>query len=408
MKNSYTIIKEEKNKYKFVKKSKNNEYKNKGDITRTSYGIYGGTDNSGGSIMEGICFPDVSDCGYFFSYNSERDGKNVIVRPSEVYKSEIALPPRVNENSIIMDTSKVKNFYRFLKYNSDKLREFTPEIDYSSAENMAQAFYGLEALEKLHTINSKKCKYFGETFRGCKKISTVDIDTSSGINFYEMFYDCDNLTNIELDMSKANQLEGMFTNCKNLKKVEFKNFCKDTNINPNYSYLFYGCSSLPTIDLKGIKSSIYSYLFNGCNSLKTIKNLDMSGKTLSYISGSIEYSKTFDKCYKLEDLDIHNIYCRLYLNDSPNLSNESLLQIAKELIVPYEIRDDVPAWEIALYLNDNDRIKDYLNNTYCKVIENDKKKVPIEVVESNENNAISLYDYITEVKKWKVKYKTSS
>lgn len=408
MKNSYTIIKEGKNKYKFVKKQKSNEYKSKGDITRTSYGIYGGTDNSGRSIMEGIYFPGVSDCSYFFSFNSERDGENVIFRPSEVYKSEISLPPRVNEDSIIMDTSKVKNFYRFLKYNSDKLREFTPKIDYSSAENMSQAFYGLEALEILHTINSKECKYFGETFRGCKKINTVDIDTSSGVNFVGMFYECDNLASIELDMSKANQMAGMFTRCKNLKKVEFKNFCKDTDINPNYGFLFYECSSLSAIDLKNIKSGDYSYLFNGCNSLKTVKNLDMGGQILSYMSGSVGYPSSFDKCYKLENLDIHNIYCRLYLNDSPDLSNESLLQIAKELITPYEIRDDIPAWEIALYLNDNDRIKDYLNNTYCRIKENDGKKVPIEIVDSNESNAISLYNYITEVKKWKVKYKASS
>lgn len=65
-------------------------------------------------------------------------------------------------------------------------------------------------------------------------------------------------------------------------------------------------------------------------------------------------------------------------------------------------------WEIALYLNDNDRIKSYLNNTYCRIIENDNKKVPIELVNSDENNAISLYDYITNVKKWKVKYEVSS
>lgn len=398
----YTIIKEEKNKYNFVEKVSDKEYNKKGEITRTSYGLCG--ENN----LRGIKFPNITSCSYFFSFDKNRDGQNVIVKPSAIQESRIALPPYVKENSIIMNTSKVEDFSYFLKNNSNKLREFTPKIDYSSAKNMTGAFYGLKSLEILHTINSKKCEYFGEAFRDCKKIQTVDVDTSSGINFYEMFYGCDNLINIELDMSNANELEYMFDGCKNLKKVEFKNFCKDTDIKPDYHGLFKYCSSLPEIDLKNVKSISYGDLFNGCVSLKTVKNLDMGGQVLSYTSASIAYPQTFGKCYNLEDLDVHNIYCRLYLNDSPNLSNESLLRVAKELITPYEIRDDVPSWEIALYLNDNDRIKNYLNNTYCKVLENDNKKVPIEIVNSDEDNAISLYDYITNVKKWKVKYEVSS
>lgn len=402
MKKCYTIIKKEKNKYDFIEKMSDKEYNKKGEITRTSYGLC--SENS----LHGIKFPNITSCAHFFSHDDKQDGENTIVKEETIKNSNMALPPYVRKGDIIMDTSKVGDFSYFLKGNSDKLVEFTPDIDYSSAENLIRAFMGLKSLEILHTINSKNCKYFREAFRDCKSIQTVDVDTSSGVNFDEMFECCDNLTSIELDMSKANQLERMFNSCKNLKKVEFKNFCKDTDFKPDYTGLFEGCSSLPDIDLKNVKSSSYSELFDGCTSLKTIKNLDMGGQILSYTSASIAYSQTFRKCYNLEDLDIHNIYCRLYLNDSPNLSNESLLQVAKELIIPYEIRDDVPSWEIALYLNDNDRIKNYLNNTYCKVIENDNKKVPIELVNSDESNAISLYDYITNVKKWKVKYEVSS
>lgn len=398
----YTIIKKEKNKYNFVEKVNDKEYNKKGEITKTSYGLCGGNN------LHGIKFPNITSCYHFFSHDDKQDGENTIVKEETIKNSNIALPPYVRKGDIIMDTSKVEDFSYFLKGNSDKLREFTPDIDYSSAEKLIRAFMGLESLEILHIINSKKCKYFREAFRDCKKIQTINVDTSSGINFDEMFCCCDNLTNIELDMSNANQLEYMFDGCKNLKKVEFKNFCKDTNIKPDYHGLFKYCSSLPEIDLKNVKSISYGDLFNGCVSLKTVKNLDMGGQVLSYTSASIAYPQTFRKCYNLEDLDVHNIYCRLYLNDSPNLSNESLLRVAKELITPYEIRDDVPSWEIALYLNDNDRIKNYLNNTYCKVLENDNKKVPIKIVNSDESNAISLYDYITNVKKWKVKYEPSS
>lgn len=398
----YTIIKKEKNNYDFIEKVNNKEYNKKGEITKISRSLC--SENS----LFSIKFPNITSCYHFFSYDKNQDGKDTIIEDETIKNSNIALPPYVRKDDIIMDTRGVKDFSYFLKNNSNKLREFTPDINYAFAENMLQAFMGLESLEILHTINSKKCKYFRETFRNCKKIQTVDVNTLSGISFIRMFYGCDNLTNIELDMNNANELQYMFKDCKNLKKVKFKNFCKDTGvIIPNYTGLFKGCSSLPDIDLRGVKSISYTDLFNECISLKIIKNLDLGGQILSYTSGIVEYSQTFRKCYNLENLDVHNIYCRLYLNDSPNLSNESLLQIAKELITPYKIYDG-PVWEIALYLNDNDRIKSYLNNTYCRIIENDNKKVPIELVNSDENNAISLYDYITNVKKWKVKYEVSS
>lgn len=398
----YTIIKKEKNNYDFIEKVNNKEYNKKGEITKISRSLC--SENS----LFSIKFPNITSCYHFFSYDKNQDGKDTIVKDETIKNSNIALPRYVRKDDIIMDTRGVKDFSYFLKNNSNKLREFTPNINYAFAENMMQAFMGLESLEILHTINSKKCKYFREAFKNCKKIQTVDVNTLSGVDFSEMFNGCDNLTNIELDMNNANQLGFMFSGCKNLKKVKFKNFCSDTGtIIPNYFGLFNGCSSLPDIDLRGVKSISYSNLFNECISLKTIKNLDLGGQILSYTSGIVEYYQTFRKCYNLEDLDIHNIYCRLYLNDSPNLSDESLLRVAKELIIPYKIYDS-PVWDISLYLNDSDRIKNYLNNTYCRVIENDNKKVPIEIVNSDESNAISLYDYITNVKKWKVKYEVSS
>ena len=231
----YTIIKKEKNNYDFIEKVNNKEYNKKGEITKISRSLCG--ENS----LLSIKFPNITSCYHFFSYDENQDGKDTIVKDETIKNSNIALPPYVRKDNIIMDTRGVKDFSYFLKNNSNKLREFTPDINYAFAENMLQAFMGLESLEILHTINSKKCKYFRETFRNCKKIQTVDVNTLSGVDFFEMFGGCDNLTNIELDMNNANQLGFMFSGCKNLKKVKFKNFCKDTGvIIPNYFGLFNG------------------------------------------------------------------------------------------------------------------------------------------------------------------------
>lgn len=114
--------------------------------------------------MSGIKFSNITSCSHFFSYDNKQDGKNTIVKDETIKNSNMALPSYVGKDSIIMDTSKVEDFSYFLKGNSDKLVEFTPDIDYSSAKNMLYSFASLTSLEKIHDINSKNCRTFWGLF----------------------------------------------------------------------------------------------------------------------------------------------------------------------------------------------------------------------------------------------------
>lgn len=68
-----------------------------------------------------------------------------------------------------------------------------------------------------------------------------------------------------------------------------------------------------------------------------------------------------------------NIKKSLDLRDCPLLTEESILNISKEL---HTVPDDFKGHDkINIYFNDNNRIKNYLNNTYCRIIDStDSKK----------------------------------
>lgn len=88
------------------------------------------------------------------------------------------------------------------------------------------------------------------------------------------------------------------------------------------------------------------------------------------------------------------------------VNDEYKLKEVKELCT---VPDDFKGHDrIYITFNDNDRIKNYLNNTYCRVIDSADSKKPIELVEKDTDLAISLADYIKNEKGWGLYYASAS
>lgn len=397
----YTIIKKEKNKYNFIEKKDNKKYDKKGEITSVPGGMYGN------NIIKGIRFSNIKSCCDFFApelYNSP----TYPYYPdyySKFKNSCLAFPEVVDENSLIMDTSKVKDFRHFMHNNSLKLRVFTPKIDYSSAENMSRAFGLLENLETIHNINSEKCTNFNFAFSSCKKLKTVNIDTSSAEYIIQMFDGCSEIDNLNLKTDNVVNFSRAFEDCKKLKNINLSNFSKGMS----FDGMFSGCESLEEIDFRNEISTDEEYLshkpfdgmFRRCLSLETIKGLDFGGY-YTYPDHTYEvYYNSFTECYNLINLDIKNIKLSLDLRWSSKLSEDSILKVAKEL---YSIPESYESFSRTITFNDNDRIKNYLNNTYCKILDSQNKKKPIEIVDKSVEDAISLSDYITKEKRWTLNF----
>lgn len=401
MNKTYTIIKKEKNKYDFIEKKDDKKYDKRGEIAGISGGMYGN------DIMKGIRFSNIESCRDFFSpelYNSP----TYPYYPDYYLKfrnSCLAFPEIVDENSLIMNTSKVKDFRHFMCHNSLKLRIFTPKIDYSSAENMSRAFCGLEALEIIHDINSEKCTNFNSAFSSCKKLKTVNIDTSSAKYIIQMFSGCSEIDNLNLKTDNVVNFSRAFEDCKKLKNINLSSFSRGMD----FKGMFRNCESLKEIDFRNEISTDEEYLsyepfkdmFSHCSSLETIRGLDFGGYYTYPDHTNEVYYHSFTECYNLINLDIKNIKLSLDLRWSSKLSEDSILKVAKEL---YSIPESYESFSRTIIFNDNDRIKNYLNNTYCKILDPQDEKKPMEIVDKSVENAITLSDYITKEKRWKLKY----
>ena len=296
-------------------------------------------------------------------------------------EDELPFPKIINKNNLFMDTSNITNFDYFCQLY--KIEEFTPEIDYSAALTMNSAFSGCSHLKRIHRINSMNCKNFNECFLRCNKLKELVIDTDCGENYNQMLRACTELENIK-----------------------FTHLTKGKNFYSMFEY----CSLLKTIDLKGetINGTCFDTMFASCSSLQEVVGLDVQ----SAVPGSYSQSESpslrgiFYKCSSLKKLDIRNVKKSLDLRDCPLLTEESILNISKEL---HTVPDDFKGHDkINIYFNDNNRIKNYLNNTYCRIINSTDSKKPIELVEKDTDSAISLADYIKNEGKEQIQWRCVS
>lgn len=89
-----------------------------------------------------------------------------------------------------------------------------------------------------------------------------------------MFYGCSSLTSLDLsglDASSVEDMSHMFDGCSKLKSLDLSGL--DASKVENMSSMFFGCSSLKSLDLSGLDTSKVKYMFEmfeGCFALRTV------------------------------------------------------------------------------------------------------------------------------------------
>ena len=106
-------------------------------------------------------------------------------------------------------------------------------------------------------------------------ITSAKIEGAIAISTAEyMFYGCSSLQSLDLsglDTSSAEGMGGMFYGCSSLSSLDLSAF--DTSKVARMSSMFYGCSSLQSLDLSGLDASNVwnmSSMFYGCSSLSSL------------------------------------------------------------------------------------------------------------------------------------------
>ena len=154
-------------------------------------------------------------------------------------------------------------------------------------------------------INYKftSCSSLFSSFTNLKRIIGLEyLNTSEVDNMKYMFKGCKSLISLDLrgfDTSKVTDMSCMFSECYSLKSLDVSNF--DTSNVTNMNCMFDGCKSLASLNLSNFRTlnvMDMSWMFSNCESLTSInvRNFDTSKVTSMY--------KMFAECKSLTELDL--------------------------------------------------------------------------------------------------------
>ena len=173
-----------------------------------------------------------------------------------------------------------------------------------SGKNLKQ-FVGIK--EITDTIISAKIKYnfarsaLIQNIQGNVSFLACDISELTDMSY--MFWGCSSLQSLDVsnfDTSKITHMYGMFRECSSLQFLDVSNF--DTSKVISMNYMFYACSSLQSLDVSNFDTSKViemNDMFSNCSSLQTldVSNFDTSNVT--------DMSSMFYACSSLQTLNLN-------------------------------------------------------------------------------------------------------
>jgi len=166
-------------------------------------------------------------------------------------------------------------------------------------------------------VNGKKTKFdYKYKIKESKEIKVKFKFKKLLTNISYMFYGCSSLKSIDLSSFITNNISNisyMFSHCFSLKSIDLSSF-NTTNVN-NMSGMFYGCSSLTSIDLSSFNTTNVnnmSDMFYGCSSLESI---DLSPFKTNNVNNM---SDMFCDCSSLESIDLSSF-------NTTNVNNMSFM-----------------------------------------------------------------------------------
>jgi surface protein len=226
-----------------------------------------------------------------------------------------------------------------LRYNN-----FYDVVDsnFPCQKDMSQAFRyeDRSCLKQINiTDNTTNMSYM---FSNCENLEYIEgignWDVSNVTNMTSMFNQWYNIKYIEgignWDVSNVTNMSSMFSNCENLEYIEgIGNW--DTSKLTNMMFMFGHCSSLT--DLSFIsnwdtsKVTTMEYMFQSCSNLETLGSIRCDSVTFSNYSGMFSETNKLVNFGGLINLKSQLIYSEYSLNNCPNLSYQSCINVLNGL-----------------------------------------------------------------------------
>mgnify|MGYP004452822769 CR=1 FL=1 len=177
-----------------------------------------------------------------------------------------------------------------------------------------------------HTQYLTKVKQFGELgatqygFSYCKELTEVSGDNLVTDKTFEkitdmsyMFYGCSSLTSLNannFNTSNATKMSSMFSGCKSLSRLDLSGF--DTSKVTNMLLMFSNCSNLTSLDVSSFNTSKVTNMAGMFSNCKSLTNLDIRNFDTSSVADEMDmmiYTSMgymFSGCSSLTSLDLSN------------------------------------------------------------------------------------------------------
>ena len=140
-----------------------------------------------------------------------------------------------------------------------------------------------------------------------KSITAARVDSGVSVETCRyLFYGCSSLASVDLsglDTSEVTSLSSMFTDCSSLTSLDLSSL--DTSNVTSLSFMFEGCASLTSLDLTSFdisSATSLSYMFSGCSSLET---LDLSSLNTS---NATDMRFLFSGCSSLSTVYVSGLF----------------------------------------------------------------------------------------------------
>lgn len=183
-------------------------------------------------------------------------------------------------------------------------------LEYSGLTEMTGAFQNCSSLESLD-LSAKQLQNVVSTvylFRGCSGLKSVSLPALSSLNYCsDMFSGCTSLSSLTVTKAETGltlNTDGMFAHCSSLTSVPA--FSNSATVRLADS-MFYGCSSLESVEWELTLVQYASDMFRNCTSLSTLPTNQYGGTSL--ISGVLRVAdRMFQGCSSITNSDYFK-YC---------------------------------------------------------------------------------------------------
>ncbi len=201
-----------------------------------------------------------------------------------------------NDDEITTDNGTIKGRTLTFYYDNQKGDRGGMSVVFSSSADRGWD-YGCERITKAVFDGSfANCTTLTSTkwwFLFCKNLKTItgitNLKTDNVTDMTGMFYGCSSLTSLDLSSLNTGSLEtmfGIFQDCLGLKSINLTNFKTDKV--EEMGQLFLNCSSLESLDVSGFKTDEVSDMFNMFSGCSSLKSLDLSNFNTKKVENMIQ------------------------------------------------------------------------------------------------------------------------